>query len=37
MTNQTADSALVKRYDRIYKLIQNRFADQIKTPFEIRL
>lgn len=37
MINQAAESALIKRYDRIYKLIQKRFSDQIKIPFEIRL
>lgn len=34
---QSAEAALVTRYDRIFKLIQNRVADQIKIPFEIRL
>ena len=37
MVNHAADSVLIKHYDRIYKLIQNRFSDQIKIPFEIRL
>ena len=32
-----AESESVTRYDRIFKLIQKRVADQIKTPFEIRL
>ncbi|HEY9052230.1 MAG TPA: class I SAM-dependent methyltransferase [Gammaproteobacteria bacterium] len=35
--NQSVEPASLKRYDRIYKLIQKRFSDQIKTPFEIRL
>jgi cyclopropane-fatty-acyl-phospholipid synthase len=34
---QTAESESVTRYDRIFRLIQKRVADQIKTPFEIRL
>lgn len=34
---QSAEAALVTRYDRIFRLIQSRLADQIKTPFEIRL
>lgn len=34
---QSAEAALVTRYDRIFRLIQHRLAEQIKTPFEIRL
>ena len=34
---QSAEAALVTRYDRMFRLIQNRVADQIKTPFEVRL
>ena len=34
---QAAESESVTRYDRIFRLIQKRVADQIKTPFEIRL
>jgi len=34
---QAAESESVTRYDRIFRLIQKRIADQIKTPFEIRL
>ncbi|MEQ6341463.1 MAG: class I SAM-dependent methyltransferase [Gammaproteobacteria bacterium] len=34
---QSAEAALVTRYDRIFRLIQKRLADQVKTPFEIRL
>lgn len=33
----SAEAALVTRYDRVFKLFQNRLADQIKIPFEIRL
>jgi cyclopropane-fatty-acyl-phospholipid synthase len=35
--DQLIEPAIVKRYDRILRLIQNRVADQIKIPFEIRL
>jgi len=34
---QSAEAASVTRYDRMFRLIQNRVADQIKTPFEVRL
>ena len=34
---QAAENESVTRYDRIFRLIQKRVADQIKTPFEIRL
>ena len=34
---RAAESESVTRYDRIFRLIQKRVADQIKTPFEIRL
>jgi hypothetical protein len=34
---QSTEAALVTRYDRIFRLIQHRLADQIKTPFEVRL
>jgi cyclopropane-fatty-acyl-phospholipid synthase len=37
MINQFTELALPRRYDRIFRIIQNRFIDQIKTPFEIRL
>lgn len=37
MINQSAELALPRRYDRIFRIIQKRFIDQIKTPFEIRL
>jgi cyclopropane-fatty-acyl-phospholipid synthase len=33
----SVEDSLVTRYDRIFKLIQNRVADQIKIPFEVRL
>jgi cyclopropane-fatty-acyl-phospholipid synthase len=33
----SVDDTLVTRYDKIFRLIQNRIADQIKIPFEIRL
>lgn len=33
----SAEAALVTRYDRVFKLFQDRLADQIKIPFEIRL
>ena len=35
--NQSARSVLPARYDRLFKLIQKRFADRINTPFEVRL
>jgi cyclopropane-fatty-acyl-phospholipid synthase len=34
---QSVEAAWLTRYDRIFKLIQKRLADQIKIPFEIRL
>ena len=34
---QAAEAESLTRYDRIFRLIQRRVADQIKTPFEIRL
>ncbi len=34
---QAVESAPVTRYDKIFRLIQKRIADQINTPFEIRL
>lgn len=37
MVNQSVVSASVKPYDRIIKIIQRQFSDQINTPFEIRL
>lgn len=33
----SVEAALVTRYDRVFKLFQDRLADQIKIPFEIRL
>ena len=33
---QSVEPALVTHYDRIFRLIQKCFVDQIKTPFEIR-
>lgn len=33
----SAESAFKSRYDRVFKLFQTRLADQVKTPFEIRL
>jgi len=35
--DQTVDTSLLMRYDRIFRLIQKRLTDQIKTPIEIRL
>lgn len=35
--DQSVDAALATRFDRIFRLIQKRLADQIKTPIEIRL
>lgn len=35
--NQSAEPSSFKRYDRFFNLIQKRFSDEIKTPFEIRL
>ncbi len=35
--SQLAGKSLATRLDRTFKQIQNRVADQIKTPFEIRL
>jgi cyclopropane-fatty-acyl-phospholipid synthase len=34
---QAAEAESKTRYDRIFRLIQKRVADRIKTPFEIRL
>jgi hypothetical protein len=34
---QSVEAAWLPRYDKIFRLIHNRIADQIKTPFEIRL
>jgi cyclopropane-fatty-acyl-phospholipid synthase len=34
---QAAEAESLTRYDRIFRVIQRRVADQIKTPFEIRL
>jgi cyclopropane-fatty-acyl-phospholipid synthase len=34
---QSVEAAWLTRYDRIFRLIQKRVADQIKIPFEIRL
>ncbi len=34
---RSIERSLVNHYDKIFKLIQKRIADQIKTPFEIRL
>lgn len=34
---QAAPASSVTRYDRLFRLIQKRVADQIHTPFEIRL
>jgi cyclopropane-fatty-acyl-phospholipid synthase len=35
--DQQIEPSLIARYDKILRLIQNRVADQIKIPFEIRL
>jgi cyclopropane-fatty-acyl-phospholipid synthase len=35
--SQSAEATLITRYDKIFRLIQNRVADHIKTPVEIRL
>ena len=35
--SHNVESVWLNRYDRILRLIQRRVADQIKTPFEIRL
>lgn len=35
--SQLVDPSLAMRFDRIFEPIQKRIADQIKTPFEIRL
>lgn len=37
MIDKTAESALITRYDRIYKSVKRHFSDQITPPFEIRL
>ena len=34
---QSVEAAWLTRYDKLFKLIQKRLADQIKIPFEIRL
>jgi cyclopropane-fatty-acyl-phospholipid synthase len=34
---QSAEASLKTRYDKLFKAIQNRLSDQIKTPFEVRL
>ena len=34
---QSVEAAWLTRYDRIFRLIQKRVADQIKIPFEVRL
>jgi len=34
---QFAETACETRYDRLFRAIQNRVSDQIKTPFEVRL
>lgn len=35
--NQIRKPSLATRFDRVFTRIQARFADQIKTPFEVRL
>ena len=35
--NQAAEVSLITRYDRLFRSMQSRVADRIKTPFEIRL
>ncbi len=34
---QFADASLITRYDRIFRLIQERVADKIRIPVEIQL
>ncbi len=34
---QSAEVASETRYDRLFRAIQNRLSDRIKTPFEVRL
>ncbi|MCF7980912.1 MAG: class I SAM-dependent methyltransferase [Pseudomonadales bacterium] len=35
--NQSKAPLQIRRYDRVFRSIQKRFAEQIKAPFEIRL
>jgi cyclopropane-fatty-acyl-phospholipid synthase len=34
---ESAETALITRFDRILRMLQKRVADQIKIPFEVRL